>query len=45
MTWFLYAGRKLLGFIAGIEIDVVLVWLVQIDMVYVGGAELDLISV
>ena len=35
LTWFLYAGRKSLGFSLRIEIDLVFVWVVEIDLISV----------
>ena len=45
MTWFLSAGRNLLGFSVGIEIDLVFVCVAEIDLMSVWGIEIDLISV
>ena len=42
---FLDAGRKSLGFILSIEVDLVFVWVVDIDLISVWGIELDLILV
>ena len=38
-------ARKLYGFSVGIEIDLVVVWVVEIDVNSVWGIGLDLISV
>ena len=45
-TPFWDAGRKSLGFISSvsIEIDLVFVWVVDIDLISVWGVEIDLIS-
>ena len=44
LTWFLYAGSKSLGYSVGIEIYLVLVWVVEIYLILVWGMDLDLIS-
>ena len=43
LTWFLYVGRKSLGFSVSIEIDLDYVW-VEMDLISVWGMEHDLIS-
>ena len=43
--WFLYAGRQSLAFGVSIGIDLVFVWVVEIDLSSVRGMLLDLISV
>ena len=45
MTRFLYAGWKSLGASVSIGIDLVFVWVVEIDLALVWGRKLDLISV
>ena len=40
LTQFLDAGRKLLGFSVSIEIDLDFVWVVDIDLISVGGSNL-----
>ena len=45
MTRFLDAGRKSLGVSLSIEIDLALVWVVEIDLISVLGIELDLMLV
>ena len=45
LAWFLYAGRKSLGFNVNIEHDFVFVWVVEIDLISLWGIQLDLISV
>ena len=44
MTWFLYAGRKSIGSInsVSIEVDLVFVWVVEIGVISVWRMELDL---
>ena len=37
MTWFLYAGRESLGLCVSIKIDLVFVWVVEIDLISVWG--------
>ena len=37
MTWFSYAGRKSLGFSVSIEIDLLLVWVIEIALISVWG--------
>ena len=44
-TRFLDAGRKLLGFSAIIEVDLILVSVVDFDLILVLGIKFDLISV
>ena len=39
------AGRKSLGFSVSIEIDLILVWVVDINLISVRGFEVDLIYV
>ena len=45
LTWFLNAGRELLVFSVSIQIDLLFVWVVQIDLTSVRGVELDRIPV
>ena len=45
LTWFLYVGRKSVRFGVRIEIDLVFVWMVEIDFSSVRGIELVSISV
>ena len=45
MTRVLDAGRKSLGFSVSIEIDLILVWVVDINLISVRGFEVDLIYV
>ena len=45
LPWFRYASRKSLGFSVSIELDVVFVWVVEIELSSLWGTELDLISV
>ena len=45
LTRFLDAGRKSFGFSLAIEIDLVVVWVVDIDLISVRGVVHDLISV
>ena len=45
LSWFLDAGRKSLGFSVSIGMDLVFVWVADVDLISACGIELDLISV